>query len=166
MNYESLKIDYARLNDIPKIQELILERCIWLKSIGIDQWRQEQYFKKYDFGYFKDKVEKKELYIAVLDGLICGVMVLKTIDYPLWEDDNKAVYIHNFATGKSYSKLGIAMLEEAKKIALSMGKQYLRLDCAKQNKKLNSYYEGFGFVSAGDKFISSDYTARKKELKL
>ena len=65
-------------------------------------------------------------------------------DEDYWNNSN-AYYIHHFATKIGYSGLGKIMIDFAINKANLDKKDYLRLDCVKNNLKLNDYYNNIGF---------------------
>ncbi len=162
-----MDIVYAKVKDILWIQDIILKRCIWIRSLGITyQWDKNYYMREYDYDYFTKRIKDKELYVAKIKDETVGVIVLKEKDISRFEDDGKALYIHNLATDRKYKGIGAELIDFAKKVALKKEKQYLRLDCVKKNIKLNDYYEKLGFYPVGSKIISEDYEASLREMKL
>ena len=77
--------------------------------------------------------------------------MLKEKDYDYWSDcDNvKAYYIHHFVAKIGENGLGKIMIDFAQKEAKKNKKEYLRLDCVSDNKKLNNYYQKLNFENVG-----------------
>lgn len=79
-----------------------------------------------------------------------GAVVLLSED-ERWREKKgeKAYYIHNLVTSVSAAGAGKQLLREVETMAVSEGKEYLRLDCAVDNPVLNEYYESMGYETAG-----------------
>lgn len=142
---ESLKIELAELKDIKCILNILEERCIWMENNNIEQWESNSYTVSFDEYYFNQEINKKRVYVAKINTKICGIFLLKDND-SLWKDSENAFYVHHFATDINYKGLGKIIIEYIKYLALRQDKTYIRLDCVKNNEKLNNYYEKLGFI--------------------
>ncbi len=89
-------------------------------------------------------------------------MILREED-PRWPDGAPACYVHNLVTACGVPGVGQALLAFCRRHALGLGKQYLRLDCAADNRKLNRYYEAQGFQWAGS-VEEGPYRGNKRQL--
>lgn len=100
----------------------------------------------YDKNYFKSQVMTNKLYVTSKDNPIVGLYLLKEDD-SYWNDNAPAFYLHHLATEVNCKVL----LDDAIKKCQKYHKKYLRLDCLKENDKLNEYYKskGFKYVSSG-----------------
>jgi len=86
---------------------------------------------------------------AVIGGERAGCFRFQTEDLEFWDDvpHEDSAFIHRVAVRREYAGLGVAkaMIDAAKEEARSLGKRYLRLDCA-DRPKLRAVYESQGFV--------------------
>jgi GNAT superfamily N-acetyltransferase len=96
---------------------------------------------------------KGRVWLAVLDGDPVGTFVLRFSDERVWgPDDGRAGYLHRLATRPDVAGqgLGARLLDEASKLISVRGREWLRLDCDRGNRRLRSYYEELGFQHVGD----------------
>lgn len=144
---ESVKIELelANLKDIKSIINILENRCVWMERNNIRQWKSNSYTVSFNVDYFKEEIEKKRVYVARVNRKVCGIFLLRDND-SLWQDFENAFYIHHLATDMDYNGLGRIMIEYIKYIALNHNKTFIRLDCVKDNEKLNKYYEKLGFA--------------------
>ena len=91
-----------------------------------------------------------ELYVLSKEDVVIGAVVLLQGD-ECWPQmaDSPAYYVHNLVTELSVKGAGKIILSEVEKMAISKGIQFLRLDCAVDNKFLNEYYESMGYKMVG-----------------
>lgn len=93
------------------------------------------------------------VYLARLGGDPAGTFVLRWSDHPVWGlDDGDAGYLHRLATAPDFAGqgLGARLVAAAEALVRSQGGRWLRLDTDRDNAKLRAWYEGLGFVHAGD----------------
>ena len=109
MKKESFIFRKAEVYDILSVIKLIENRCLWMKENKINQW-DEEYLKFYNFNYFKERVEKRELFLVENFQKIVGTFVLLEED-ERWENDVPAYYIHNFATDTEIRGIGSEIIE-------------------------------------------------------
>lgn len=159
---ENLRIELAKLKDINHIINILENRCIWMERNNIKQWESNSYTLSFNNDYFKKEIEKKTLYVARINIKICGVFLIRDDD-KLWEDYKSALYIHHLATDINYKGLGRVMIEYIKYIAIRYNKRYIRLDCVKNNERLNNYYQKLGF-NLKETGIIRDYEYNLREL--
>ena len=146
-------IKRAELEDLKDINNILNERCNWIKEKGINQWS-ENYTKKYNEEYFKTQMQENYLYVAKESDDTVGVMLLKKEDPVYWKnDDGKGLYLHHLATKIGHTGLGKQMAHFAKEETLAHGKEWLRLDCSTDNQGLNDYYKKHGFSNVGNGHI-------------
>ena len=82
-----------------------------------------------------------------------------------WSDDAPAIYVHNLVSKVGAGDAGAEFLRRAGEYALSINKEYLRLDSSENNEPLAKYYENLGFVSAGT-CTDGPYKGVRREKKL
>lgn len=147
--YNNVKICLAQIDDLNQIHNILIERCKWFVENNIEQWRLNKYPNKYNNEYFRAQMDKNYLYIAKENNRVIGVMLLKNTDKAYWNTNDDAYYIHHLATKVGYNGIGKLMINFAINKATSDKKDYLRLDCVKNNLKLNDYYSNIGFKKKG-----------------
>lgn len=110
------------------------------------------YLEVYPAAYYRKLEENGNLFVLEnrTDQRIVGAVVLLSED-ERWREKKgeKAYYIHNLVTSVSAAGAGKQLLREVETMAVSEGKEYLRLDCAVDNPVLNEYYESMGYETAG-----------------
>ena len=120
------------------------------------------YLEVYPISYYADRQRLGELYVLSKEDVVIGAVVLLQSD-ECWPQmaDSPAYYVHNLVTELSVKGAGKIILSEVEKMAISKGIQFLRLDCAVDNKLflrldcavdnkfLNEYYESMGYKMVG-----------------
>jgi GNAT superfamily N-acetyltransferase len=101
------------------------------------------------------EIENKLHWKVVEDGQIACFFSMLYSDPLIWDDRDlePSLYLHRIVTnpafrGKGYVKGITAWANEFGKTA---GKQYIRLDTGRDNRRLNEYYQQCGFVFCGIK---------------
>lgn len=152
----------GKISDLKDVYRLIDDRIKWMDEVGIKQWNVTDYYKHFPHRYFEMAVDNLNLYVLKnkVDRVV-GAAVIKSKD-SWWDDDKQAYYIHNFVTDIEEKGAGIEMLKGFEDIALKNNIYRVRLDCAKDNVKLNRYYEQFGYNVVGE-CIVGDYIGNKRE---
>lgn len=143
--YNNIEICKANIEDLDSIHDILIERCKWFIQNNINQWSLNWYPNKYNNEYFMEQMKNNYLYVVKDKKKVIGVMLLKNTDEDYWKNDLKAYYIHHFATKVGYRGIGKIMINFAINKAISDKKECLRLDCIKNNLKLNKYYSEIGF---------------------
>ena len=155
----------ARGEELKYVFSLINERIHWMDKMGNNQWNKIDYWKYYPASYFYIACSEKRLYILKDEELnrIVAVGVLSEKDNR-WNDDKRAIYLHNFVTAIDVKNIGSKFLEYCEEYATSLCKNYMRLDCKKSNEKLNKYYEMHGYVYF-EEVVDGEYVGNKRENK-
>ncbi len=97
-------------------------------------------------------MERGEVYVFRLDGRPVGTLVLQWSDEETWGGvADAAGYVHGLAIRREWAGkgLGRALLKWAEDRTAAAGRDYLRLDCAAENRALNAYYARAGFGYRG-----------------
>lgn len=119
---------------------------------GIRQWNMTRYLDRYPLSYYQEQCDLGNLYVpqCVEDGSSVGAVVLYHSD-ERWPDKAgvPAYYIHNLVTRPDNKGAGIRMIADMEKIAIGLGKRFIRLDCTVDNVFLNEYYASMEYVEAG-----------------
>ena len=139
----------ARTADLETVLSILEGAARWLASRGIAQWGPGTFSRR----GIVDRVERGEVYLFRLDGRPVGTLVLQWSDEETWgggvADD--AGYVHGLAIRREWAGkgLGRALLKWAEDRTAAAGRDYLRLDCAAENRALNAYYGRAGFRRRG-----------------
>ena len=151
----------AKNNEIDTIFSLYKKRIQWMDKSGIQQWNMTNYLEVYPISYYADRQRLGELYVLRKEDVVIGAVVLLQSDEfgavvllqsdECWPQmaDSPAYYVHNLVTELSVKGAGKIILSEVEKMAIRKGIQFLRLDCAVDNKFLNEYYESMGYKMVG-----------------
>lgn len=159
-----MQIRLAQIEDIEKIRDLIDKRIDWMNKNNIKQWNLYDYLTIYSYEYFKNEIKKENFYVATKDNVIVGAIGLFEQD-DTWDDEVKALYIHNLVGDINVKGVGEFLLKYAEKIALDRQIYNLRLDCQMDNEVLNTYYDKLGYKLSGT-CIEGEYIGNKREKKL
>ena len=140
----------AREADSEQIFGLINRRIEWLRQMGIPQWDKIGYWKAFPKEYYMDAIRSGRLYVLRDEDTdaVAAVGVISQGDRG-WDDRSDAMYLHNFATEVGIRGLGEVYLNQWERLAASLGKKRLRLDCGFDNSYLDGYYLYHGFRAVG-----------------
>lgn len=140
LNYSFSKIN---INDLDKLLDLYKERTNWFKEKGIKQW--SKYLEHHPKEEFMDIIEKGYFFIIKENNNIIGGFELST-NSKYWRDNlTDAYYIYKLVTKVNYKNVGNIIIKICKNIAINNKKSKLRLDCLKNNERLNNIYKSYGF---------------------
>jgi GNAT superfamily N-acetyltransferase len=142
--------------DLPGVLRLLADTAEWLHSRGVRQWprggfgperiepliaERVLYLVDDELRYLELDEEAPPVATIALDG---------HADPEFWHPDDEpgdALYVHKLAVARPWSGFGLgdALLDWAGAMAHVEGRNWLRLDCAKNNPRLQEYYRGRGF---------------------
>ena len=140
----------ATKEEISEIFALILSRMAWMDRVGIQQWNATKYDKRYPMDYYEMRQEQGELFVmreADSGKLLCVGGLLR--DDARWIEKASALYLHHFASRPEDKGAGSIFLQMAEEYAARQGMEYMRLDSAIGNEKLEYYYRSRGYEEAG-----------------
>ena len=141
----------AKKEEVSQMFHLILERMKWMSEKAIKQWIIGEYEEIYPESYYEEERQKGHLYVlqdVQNQDIVCGAVLLT--EDSRWHDQKKAIYIHNFASKVGVKGVGKVFIECVEQLAEENHQDYVRLDSAKSNKALASYYESQGYMSVGE----------------
>ena len=151
--------------DLNAILGLIRQRIAWMDQKGLEQWNKTDYFSAFPPDYFAQAIREGHIYVLCTKEprRVIGLISLKEED-SYWPTDNKnCCYMHNLATNAAFPGAGRALLGHCEEQARRWGKEYLRLDCQRDNNKLNQYYENLGFMPVGTVEDAPYYGIRREK---
>ena len=140
----------ATKEEIGEIFALILSRMAWMDRVGIQQWNATKYDKRYPMDYYEMRQEQGELFVmreTASGKLLCVAGLLREDER--WPEKAEALYLHHFASCPEDKGAGSVFLQMAEQYAARQGMEYMRLDSAIGNGKLEHYYTSRGYVEAG-----------------
>ena len=138
----------ARTPDLGTLLAILEGAARWLASRGIEQWGPGTFSRQ----RILDRMERGEVYLFRLDGRPVGTLVLQWSDEETWDGvADAAGYVHGLAIRREWAGTGLgrALLRWAEDRTAAAGRDYLRLDCAAENRALNAYYGRAGFRRRG-----------------
>jgi GNAT superfamily N-acetyltransferase len=134
------------------VGELLDEATVWVGERGYEQW---------PLPFPRDElaaaIERGEVYVAELEGEPVATVTLLWDDPMYWgERPADAGYVHKLAVRRACAgqRIGSAIVEWADKTAAAAGREFLRLDCLRDNPGIRSYYEQLGFEHRGDLVVN------------
>lgn len=150
LNNKGLSFEKACINDLDNILKLYQERMKWFKEKEIKQW--SKYLEHHPKDEFIDVINNSNYFILKKKNEIIAGFELST-DSKYWKDEKtKAYYVYKLVIKVGYKNIGELIFEICKDITKNNNMDYLRLDCLKNNDKLNKIYNNHGF-----KFIKNEY---------
>jgi GNAT superfamily N-acetyltransferase len=144
-----LTIKPATLQEIDTVLSILDEVSDWLMSRGIDQWHPGTF----DPIRTGQRIEDGEVYLARIAHVPVATLTLQWDDRLVWgETHSDARYVHRLAVRRAYGGKGVGrtLLKWAEEETVRSGREFLRLDCMKENDALHSYYTAAGFTYVRD----------------
>lgn len=151
----------ANEHDVHKIISLIEKRIQWMDKQNIKQWNTTHYMDCYPYEYFLEKIKNEAFYVVLQDDEIKGAVAVFKEDYR-WEMNHQFFYIHHLTTDINTPGIGKILLYECEQLAIQKRKLGLRLDCQKENKRLNDYYYSLGYRYV-EEIVDEEYIGNKLE---
>jgi len=136
---------------------LLREVAVYREGKGQFRWNKEWFTLEAAQGW----IESGQLVSARQDGELVGVMLFQSEDQRFWPDRPKgeAFFVHRLARkpgARIEGGLAGPMLDWAYAETKRLGRPWLRLDCAPDDK-LCAIYEGWGFDRIDLKQIEPDF---------
>jgi ribosomal protein S18 acetylase RimI-like enzyme len=150
----SLESFQATEKDIPVLAAILTEANQYKLDREDRAWGTEPFSEE----EVKHYMANSTTYVVYLGAEPVGTFALRWDDERIWgEQPSDAGYLHRLAIkqvahGQNLGEQIIAMAEQE---VSKNNRQYLRLDCAEENKKLCAYYEKRGFIKVGRKEVIS-----------
>jgi GNAT superfamily N-acetyltransferase len=145
----TLTLRRARIDDLPSVLTLLAEAAKWLNARGVRQWP----VGGFPAARIEPLIGQGVMYV-LNDGNdpvpAATVAVDDYADPEFWGPADRcdtALYVHKLAVSRAYSGqgLGDVLLDWAGRRALSEGRSWVRLDCSKDNARLQNFYRKLGF---------------------
>jgi GNAT superfamily N-acetyltransferase len=139
----------AQLADAAVAAEILDEATAYVSTLGFEQWPVP--FPQDELAH---RIERGELYMVDVDGEPAATLTLLWDDPAFWGNrPPDAVYLHKLAVRRAFAGrgLGSAIVEWVDEHAASAGREFVRLDCQRDDAGIRTYYERLGFEHRGDK---------------
>lgn len=143
----------AKLNDIPKIMQLIAEVVPAMNASGNFQWDSTYP----NASVFENDIALNQLWVAEEEGSIAGIAAITTDQEPEyahigWDINQQAIVTHRLAVNPKYRGKGIAvaLLMQAEKEAINRGINTLRIDTNTNNQATQRLFPKLGYQFAGE----------------
>ncbi|GAA4236990.1 GNAT superfamily N-acetyltransferase [Streptosporangium album] len=143
-----LTLRRADQGDLPGVLALLAETAGWLNARGVRQWPAGGFPAE----RIAPLIEEGTMYLLDGDEGPAATLALDGhADPEFWaaeDDPGSALYVHKLSVARAHSGrgLGEALLDWAGLRVLGMGGRWLRLDCSKDNARLQDYYRGQRFA--------------------
>jgi ribosomal protein S18 acetylase RimI-like enzyme len=134
------------------VASLLDEATVWVGERGYEQWP-----LPFPHAEIAAAIDRGEVYVAELDGDAAATVTLLWDDRLYWPDaPPDAAYVHKLAVSRACAgrRIGQAMVEWADRTAAQAGRDFLRLDCLRDNPGIRAYYERLGFEHRGDLVVN------------
>ena len=134
------------------VASLLDEATVWVGERGYEQWP-----LPFPHDEISAAIERGEVYVAELDGDVAATVTLLWHDPLYWPDaPADATYVHKLAVSRRRAgqRIGETIVEWADRTAAHAGRDFLRLDCLRDNPGIRAYYERLGFEHRGDLVVN------------
>lgn len=154
-----IEVLQAEFRDIEGVSAILKEAATHLESIGQALWPQDGL----SADAIADDVRSGIYFIARMGGEAVGTLKYQLEDALVWPDipPGSSAYVHRLAVRRKVAGTGVSshMLNWAKLRTKSMGRKFLRLDCALR-PKLCAIYENNGFTKHSERQVGPYHIAR------
>jgi ribosomal protein S18 acetylase RimI-like enzyme len=147
-----VKVRTCQAGDVAVVAALLDEATVWVGERGYEQWP-----LPFPHDEISAAIERGEVYVAELDGDVAATVTLLWDDPLYWPDSPPdAAYVHKLAVSRACAgqRIGQAIVEWADRTAAHEGRDFLRLDCLRDNPGIRAYYERLGFEHRGDLVVN------------
>ena len=139
----------AHREDENTVAELLDEATRWVGELGYEQWP-----LPFPRDALAAAIARAEVYVVEDEGDAVATVTLLRDDPLYWgERPPDAVYVHKLAVRRACAgqRIGSAIVEWADATAAAAGREFLRLDCLRDNPGIRAYYEALGFEQRGER---------------
>jgi GNAT superfamily N-acetyltransferase len=147
-----VNIRRCQAQDVATVAALLDEATTWVGERGYEQWP-----RPFPHEQIVAAIERDEVYVAELEGEPVATMTLLWHDPQYWgQRPADAAYVHKLAVRRACGgrRIGSALVEWADGVAARAGREFLRLDCLRDNPGIRAYYESLGFEHRGDLVVN------------
>ena len=154
----NIEIRRSTKEDIGDLVHVFNDSLEYKRSLGDDSWGKNLF----DESELRAMFGISDLYLGLSGKEVVAAMSLSWSDTRVWGEqlgkDDKAVYIHQLAVKSSQrgGRLGEKLIEKAGELAVTRGRNYIRLDCSKASTGLINYYTKLGFEKMGEVVVKDN----------
>lgn len=148
-----MRIRLATNGDVPGLMDLVQRVVPLMRAAGNLQWGNDYPNAK----VFANDIERRELWVAEVDGSLAGVIATATEQMPEyaqvgWNLEEPAIVIHRLAVDPAFRGLGIAqaLMDKAEEIARTQNIFVLRVDTNVENQATQRMFPKLGFRLDGE----------------
>ncbi|MDF2905253.1 MAG: hypothetical protein K0R34_574 [Herbinix sp.] len=139
-------------NDIPIIEEILLDAVSWMSESGFqNQWNESNV----KWSNLSKSYKISNFYIAYQYGLPTACMAITDYDPTYWPSIPKgeSLFLHKLAVKRIHAGCGFTkeLIEHAKNLARNSLINTIRLNCNQHRTKLREVYENEGFICVEEK---------------
>jgi ribosomal protein S18 acetylase RimI-like enzyme len=128
---ENLDVRRATVEDLGTILDLLADGARYARSLGVEQWPE-----RFPEELILSGIERNEVFVGVIDGVVVCTFSLTWSDEVFWgSDDSQAGYVHRLAVNSERrgDGLGRRLLDWAQTEIDRVDGDFLRLDCLASN---------------------------------
>ena len=147
-----MNVRRCQAEDVAAVAALLDEATVWVGERGYEQWPLP--FPEEEIAA---AIERGEVYVGELDRDVVATVTLLWDDPTYWPDvPADAAYVHKLAVSRAWAgqRIGHAIVDWADRTAAAAGREFLRLDCLRDNPGIRAYYERMGFEHRGDLVVN------------
>ena len=147
-----MNVRRCQAKDVAAVAALLDEATTWVGERGYEQWP-----LPFPEEEITAAIERGEVYVAELEGDTVATVTLLWDDPIYWpHKPADAAYVHKLAVSRACAghRIGQDIVEWADRTAAAAGRDFLRLDCLRDNPGIRAYYERLGFEHRGDLFVN------------
>lgn len=152
-------MEYLKIAQLAQLDEICTLYSACKESLlnnNIHQWGDWDYGYPYR-DYLRNCIEKKELFLFIIQEQIIGAVVLNESQSPEWntihwsKTNKKALVIHAMVIHPEYQNRGYGkqLLSLCEEYAIDHGYNAIRLDSFPKNTVSNKLYQNHGYANLG-----------------
>lgn len=149
-----MRVDFARADDLPRIQEAYAEGRRRQRERGTVVW------PEFSDAALLAETRARKLFRVLHDDAMVGTFALTYEDRAVWADRERGahLYLHRIARSPSDASHGLlaCIVEWARARCRELGREGIRMDTAAASRQLVAYYERAGFVLVDRRAIAPD----------
>ena len=142
-----MEIKNCSLSDADTILEL------YDAAMDLQTQRNMVVWPRFEKSFIETEIEEERQWKLIIDGQVACNWAITFADKEIWgeKDNNNSIYLHRIATHPALrgNRFIDVIVLWAKAYALSIGRQYVRLDTLGNNTKLIQHYTSAGFDFLG-----------------
>lgn len=135
--------------DLAAMIELRTEAERWLAANHIRQWTDD--YADYARDVLRTSLDRGIAWVIEDKNTIVATVAINGPDDDFWgwaDDKDDAIYLGKMIVARRYAgrQIGVALMNWASLLAVHNGKRWMRLDCRRDNRRLQEYYQANGFT--------------------